>query len=574
MTCIATLFSINEDVSIATDAITKELSASIGNGDLTSLLKRISATSSFWAYSFDSPQGNEELGSGAIAGIVIGSTFLAIMALFTIMAVKRRRKPNQKTNEEAESIESADIVPTVSASSRPKYDVPPITTDVEQKDALDASMLALVDHSDETTPAVVSSPDRSVESSSVVSSTGWSSSAGIHSLTSNDLGITIDNSDHSSPMDDSELNFPTPQLLEELINSGDWAGVMQASARFDAGAVVNDDRSDSSFSTAGSTMTSTTDDGGEQTLILPSDIASGPSENSAKVKTIEEIRQEVETLVRRVIPSESGNVDEMLYQFRGREEELVETLRRMQERQIAKKARIVSHMDAKLRVSSSSRYNWKESFGVQRDDIYRVREERPNEPDNDETLYQGANVPSELLVNQDENITHVDNALDDHPVQTDDRMNSSVGANKEPGHDTVESGDDIAVVVDRPITLIVGTNDEDLPHIQSDTYVTVGEPDDPDLLTEDADYIGNASFDIAPDFSGSTDTNDFHDAQDDEQAIVQAQKWLQIGAKGASDAADWAIARCMEDDLSLKDKSPESASDHGSIDSSKDDKSL
>ena len=37
-------------------------------------------------------------------------------------------------------------------------------------------------------------------------------------------------------------------------------------------------------------------------------------------------------MVKRVVPDETDNVDEMMRQFRGREEELVETLRTMQER--------------------------------------------------------------------------------------------------------------------------------------------------------------------------------------------------------------------------------------------------
>ena len=39
----------------------------------------------------------------------------------------------------------------------------------------------------------------------------------------------------------------------------------------------------------------------------------------------------VEELVQRVVPEEIQNVDEMLNQFRGREDELIDTLRTMQE---------------------------------------------------------------------------------------------------------------------------------------------------------------------------------------------------------------------------------------------------
>jgi hypothetical protein len=61
-----------------------------------------------------------------------------------------------------------------------------------------------------------------------------------------------------------------------------------------------------------------------------------------------EIRAEVEALVRRVVPDEINNVDEMMNQFKGREEELLETLRNMQERNIAKRERAARNKSAKL----------------------------------------------------------------------------------------------------------------------------------------------------------------------------------------------------------------------------------
>jgi len=58
------------------------------------------------------------------------------------------------------------------------------------------------------------------------------------------------------------------------------------------------------------------------------------------VQKVQEIRSEVKSLVRRVVPEKIDNVDEMMLQFTGREEELVETLRTMQERPVAQKARV------------------------------------------------------------------------------------------------------------------------------------------------------------------------------------------------------------------------------------------
>jgi hypothetical protein len=67
----------------------------------------------------------------------------------------------------------------------------------------------------------------------------------------------------------------------------------------------------------------------------------------SQAKKRAEIRDEVETLVRRVVPEEVDNIDEMMAQFHGREEELVETLRTMQERAVAQKARLAGQKQAK-----------------------------------------------------------------------------------------------------------------------------------------------------------------------------------------------------------------------------------
>jgi hypothetical protein len=60
-----------------------------------------------------------------------------------------------------------------------------------------------------------------------------------------------------------------------------------------------------------------------------------------------EIRAEISILVQHVVPEEQDNIDEMMMQFRGREEELVETLRSMQERTVAQKARLEGQKQAK-----------------------------------------------------------------------------------------------------------------------------------------------------------------------------------------------------------------------------------
>jgi hypothetical protein len=76
--------------------------------------------------------------------------------------------------------------------------------------------------------------------------------------------------------------------------------------------------------------------------------ASGASDSASALQKRAEIREEVEALVRRVVPDEIDNIDEMMNQFKGREEELVETLRTMQERQIAQRERAARNKSAKM----------------------------------------------------------------------------------------------------------------------------------------------------------------------------------------------------------------------------------
>lgn len=58
-------------------------------------------------------------------------------------------------------------------------------------------------------------------------------------------------------------------------------------------------------------------------------------------------RAEVEALIRRVVPDEIENVDDIMVQFSGREEELIETLRAMQEKSIAQRARAAVQRSAR-----------------------------------------------------------------------------------------------------------------------------------------------------------------------------------------------------------------------------------
>ena len=66
-------------------------------------------------------------------------------------------------------------------------------------------------------------------------------------------------------------------------------------------------------------------------------------------------RVEVESLVRRVVPDEIDNIDDIMEQFAGREEELIETLRVMQEKSIAQRARAAVQRSAKREAGRANR---------------------------------------------------------------------------------------------------------------------------------------------------------------------------------------------------------------------------
>ena len=117
-----------------------------------------------------------------------------------------------------------------------------------------------------------------------------------------------------------------------------------AAARFEA------DQTFDGESVSASASQSSRYTGSATSATTPRSMATGDlsASNVSNQRGHEEIRAEVEALVRRVVPEEADNIDEMLTQFKGREEELVETLRRMQERAIASRARLAVQKSAKL----------------------------------------------------------------------------------------------------------------------------------------------------------------------------------------------------------------------------------
>eukprot|EP00526_Cylindrotheca_closterium_P000115 CAMPEP_0113642870 /NCGR_PEP_ID=MMETSP0017_2-20120614/22525_1 /TAXON_ID=2856 /ORGANISM="Cylindrotheca closterium" /LENGTH=895 /DNA_ID=CAMNT_0000554323 /DNA_START=34 /DNA_END=2721 /DNA_ORIENTATION=+ /assembly_acc=CAM_ASM_000147 len=157
---------------------------------------------------------------------------------------------------------------------------------------------------------------------------------------------------HRLSIDNATLNPSRAAELDRLVVAGDWEGVVAAAAKFDAQeATTRIERSESASRASSSDATSNAS-GSIASSGSPSNsegVTAGATSTSesGSARKLDEIRKEVDDLVRQVVPEEQDNVDEMMLQFQGREEELVETLRSMQERQVVQKARIEGQKKAK-----------------------------------------------------------------------------------------------------------------------------------------------------------------------------------------------------------------------------------
>jgi hypothetical protein len=144
----------------------------------------------------------------------------------------------------------------------------------------------------------------------------------------------------------------------------DWEGVRRAASTFSsddksldgsilshlgslrsASGTESSHRSIASSSIDGSASGSTTGPGGTTPHTLQS---FSLSTVTSKNRDRSGLRRNVEELIHRMVPEEMEHVDETMLQFKGREDELLETLRTMQERLIAHKARATTNKQVKL----------------------------------------------------------------------------------------------------------------------------------------------------------------------------------------------------------------------------------
>jgi hypothetical protein len=135
--------------------------------------------------------------------------------------------------------------------------------------------------------------------------------------------------------------------LENLVEAGDWTAVMAAATRFETASDTDSlrDLMESRQSMFDESMQGM-DTSREQSPEKPSEKSpdnsivspesSSPESNAESRSSWSDanpgLRAEIEDLVKSVVPEELENIDEMLLQFRGREDELITTLRTMEKK--------------------------------------------------------------------------------------------------------------------------------------------------------------------------------------------------------------------------------------------------
>jgi hypothetical protein len=214
---------------------------------------------------------------------------------------------------------------------------------------------------------------------------------------------------HRISLENATLNPSRAAELDRLVEAGDWEGVVAAAAKFDAQEMTHHRDSSGSNSipskegsssasgasgSVGSSPSNSLGSGSRTHFTVGTAEGTVTTENSQATRKLGEIRKEVEELVRQVVPEEQDNVDEMMLQFQGREEELVETLRSMQERQVVEKSRVEGKKKAKYDIREQVKSNKQElaekAAEVKDDDEESRRKREQDLKEEQEALAQAA----------------------------------------------------------------------------------------------------------------------------------------------------------------------------------------
>jgi hypothetical protein len=406
--------------------------------------------------------------------------------------------------------------------------------------------------------------------------------------------------------------------LDRLVEAGDWEGVVLTAAKFEAES-DKDDKTEGSVSGKNSFKSSADRSFANLSANSPS-VSTNVSDSLKRA----EIKAEVEALVRRVVPDEIENVDEMMTQFKGREEELLETLRTMQERSIAARQREVNRRNAKREAKKLAKEAKKASgAGL-------PPRSTPSKSLNSGTETQslindvaasGSDVKSEASKeesNISENTPHR-KALDEAIASGDweavgrtaeqigDLADSSVdtsdfeSAASENEHDTsAYLSTDSRPYTDRAVELeelidrrdwsgvVAAASRYSLADSKETITSTKAKEDAVDNKSTGSNrsswrlpFVGNKNKESDSEEPSKDNTRDKHLSKEEKEARAQAEIWNAIAeqskakgsnAIGASDAADWAISRSLKQ---LMDSTPDNKQiETQSVGSSSDDRSV
>jgi len=353
---------------------------------------------------------------------------------------------------------------------------------------------------------------------------------------------------------------------DRLVAAGDWEAVVNAAARFDSeegrAAMVSSPVTHGSQSTMSVGSESAADSTGSGTL--PSTSFTGTSiagntldtngsrgSTDSKVKRRSEYRAEIESLVNRVVPEEADNIDEMMVQFRGREDELVETLRTMHERQVAKRARLAGHKQAKRAARTTVEDKTDPIVATSLGSGSAV------------AIASGSGSGSLAFVSADGQDDKVDEPEQQQQPSEDDKKPAASDNPNTQGKvsnnllSAIESGD-----WDQVAAVGAQIDDQDDLSSENASFSTGSSTIGTDAAGDAggwASVVNTPSRQAAVDNSNSNEEKKarrLKRLQEEEEALAQADIWIAIAEQtkndaavnentGASDAADWAIARSL-----------------------------
>jgi len=364
--------------------------------------------------------------------------------------------------------------------------------------------------------------------------------------------------------------------LDHLVDAGDWEGVVLAAARFEAAETTvcsRGSRTASSVESGGSGTASRTIGSATGTSGSPSEASESQSmsrsDDPSRARQRREVRAEVEALVRRVVPEEIDNVDEMMNQFKGREEELVETLRTMQERAIAQKARTATQKTAKM----EARKNVKRGVvpGLPPPAPVRSSQQPPLPPPPSRTSRprsQAQSVSSQSGTNSDSADSNTIESLKQTKSDLERAINS--GNWEEVGRaaafmsdNSVTNGQSAVAASNMSTnsgsTRTRNTKDSETSIRQQELDEMIGRGDWEGVMAA-ADRFSQMDKKVKSEVGRS---------REEEDALEQAKMWANIANQtratgsandaGASDAAEWAIQRSLTQ-MNRKDSSPKDES--------------